>query len=294
VVSICLGTAQIGMNYGIANQSGILSQTQVNDIIECSVSNNIMTFDTAQSYGNAELKLGNSFKNYDCKTIKVITKLDPSFSHLNKSKVIETIGNSIKRLNVKKIYGFLAHNIDTMCKNFFLDAVLEAQDKKLIEKFGVSVYSPEEALVALSNPEIDLLQIPFNMIDSRWINDGIIDEAKSKNVELFFRSIFLQGFFFLNEDQLVVKNMSWAIPHHRQILKLIKSSGDTIQDTTFSVLSNVSKNANIIVGVDNIMHLRSNLSSFNKMKSTNIDYYKNAWWEQLPNFPERLLNPTLW
>ena len=202
---ICLGTAQFGMNYGIANQSGMLSQAQVNDIINFSIANNIITFDTAQSYGNAEAKLGNYFKKFDDLSIRIITKLDPSILYSDKNEIIKSIKQSIKRLNRKKIYGFLAHNIKSMGNKFFLDAVIKAKEKELIEKFGVSVYSPKEAKIALSNKEIDLLQIPFNIIDYRWISEGIIDEANSKNVELFFRSIFLQGFLFLSEDQLVEK-----------------------------------------------------------------------------------------
>ena len=88
--------------------------------------------------------------------------------------------------------------------------------------------------------------------------------------------------------------MNWAIPHHRQILSLINVSGNSIQDTTFGVLSNVSKNANIIIGIDNIKHLKSNLFHFNKAKKSSIVSYNNEWWDHLPNFPERLLNPTLW
>ena len=84
---ICLGTAQFGMNYGIANQNGIMSQNQVNEIIHFSVSNGIMTFDTAQSYGDAEFKLGNYLKKGELEEIKIITKLDPSLACYKKSDI---------------------------------------------------------------------------------------------------------------------------------------------------------------------------------------------------------------
>ena len=194
---ICLGTAQFGMNYGIANQNGIMSQNQVNEIIHFSVSNGIMTFDTAQSYGDAEFKLGNYLKKGELEEIKIITKLDPSLACYKKSDIKNAIAKSIKLLNVKKIYGFLGHNIETLGDVKFLDAVAEAKNKKLIDKFGVSIYTPEEALIALSTPGIELLQIPFNIIDHRWIEMGIIEQADERDIELYFRSIFLQVFLLL-------------------------------------------------------------------------------------------------
>ena len=282
------------MNYGIANQNGIMSQNQVNEIIHFSVSNGIMTFDTAQSYGDAEFKLGNYLKKGELEEIKIITKLDPSLACYKKSDIKNAIAKSIKLLNVKKIYGFLGHNIETLGDVKFLDAVAEAKNKKLIDKFGVSIYTPEEALIALSTPGIELLQIPFNIIDHRWIEMGIIEQADERDIELYFRSIFLQGFFFLTEKQLKKKNMNWALPYHRKLSMLIEKTGYSVQDITFTLLSNVSKNSNIIVGIDNLVHLKKNLLIFEKNKNSLINLDFSNWWKNLPNFPERLLNPTLW
>ena len=107
VARICLGTAQFGMNYGIANQNGIMSQNQVNEIVHFSVSNGIMTFDTAQSYGDAEFKLGNYLKKGELEEIKIITKLDPSLACCDFKVIIKTpYCKNLKLLNVKKIYGF--------------------------------------------------------------------------------------------------------------------------------------------------------------------------------------------
>ena len=34
-----------------------------------------------------------------------------------------------------------------------------------IKKFGISVYSPDKAIEALRMPEIDFIQMPFNVFD---------------------------------------------------------------------------------------------------------------------------------
>ena len=60
MAEFCLGTAQLGMQYGIANFSSIPDQIQINKIISKSLSNGIRYFDTAPFYGHglSEHRLG--------------------------------------------------------------------------------------------------------------------------------------------------------------------------------------------------------------------------------------------
>ena len=75
-VSLCLGTAQFGMDYGITNNIGEVNQNQINEIIRKSFLNDISFIDTAQDYGDAEKKLGAS-KYMD--KFKIINKFSTSF-----------------------------------------------------------------------------------------------------------------------------------------------------------------------------------------------------------------------
>ena len=56
-----IGTAQFGMNYGIANSTGQPSEKTVREIIECATENEIFYYDTAISYGSSEEVLGKIF-----------------------------------------------------------------------------------------------------------------------------------------------------------------------------------------------------------------------------------------
>ena len=54
---LCIGTAQFGSNYGIANKSGIVKISEIKKIKKYALSNGIRTIDTAQAYGEGEKRL---------------------------------------------------------------------------------------------------------------------------------------------------------------------------------------------------------------------------------------------
>ena len=74
---LVLGTAQLGLNYGIANVIGKPTEKQALEIMKYAVENGINYFDTAHSYGNSEIIIGkflNFYKNYKNK-VNIITKM---------------------------------------------------------------------------------------------------------------------------------------------------------------------------------------------------------------------------
>ena len=61
-----------------------------------------------------------------------------------------------------------------------------------IEKFGMSVYSLEELDFALNRFEINLLQIPLNVLRSRFANGSV--EKLAVKYELHARSCFCKAY----------------------------------------------------------------------------------------------------
>ena len=55
---IALGTVQFGLDYGITNNIGKVSQDEVRAILKYAKENGIDTLDTASGYGNSEEILG--------------------------------------------------------------------------------------------------------------------------------------------------------------------------------------------------------------------------------------------
>lgn len=67
---LILGTVQFGVNYGINNNAGQVTQTEVNRILEYAAENGIEKLDTSSAYGNSEEALGNS-NLINCKKLQL-------------------------------------------------------------------------------------------------------------------------------------------------------------------------------------------------------------------------------
>ena len=289
----CIGTAQFGMEYGIANQSGQPIQNEVNQIVEFAFENGIRFFDTAQSYGNSEFILGKALVKQENKNfVKIVSKLLPDIQECNTDIIVESVKSSINKLNVESLYGFLAHRVEAIYSGSYALAVQQLKNEGLIVKSGVSVYTPNEALTALENPLVEILQIPFNILDRRWIDEMILERAEEKNVQLMFRSIFLQGLIFLNDGDLKKRGMYWAKPYLDQFHKLVSETSFSALELSLGILSNISEKNVIIIGVDSFHQLKTNVKMIDNLPDFKI-VTKN-WWEKIPYMPERLLNPSLW
>ena len=66
-----MGTAQLGMAYGVANLAGRPSAAQASALIATCVARGITWFDTAEAYGDSELVLGQAFADLGLSLIHI-------------------------------------------------------------------------------------------------------------------------------------------------------------------------------------------------------------------------------
>lgn len=289
--NICLGTVQFGLNYGVSNKLGKPKFEDVLKIVKCSLENNINYFDTAQSYGDSEIVLGKAFKELGVQSkVHVITKLSPDFKLEN---IIIDLKKSLSNLDIKNAWGLLLHRFDEKLINIEFGLTIKKLKKaELIKYFGVSVYSPNDALLALNNPLIDIIQVPFNILDRRLIDNNFFEIANQMQKKVFIRSVYLQGLLTMSDEDLINKNMSWAIPYLLRLRQFNHDNKIDIKSFALNAIIEKAVNSFIITGVDNIDQLKQNISLLNNdIFSKNI---LNDWWDNLPILPEKLLNPSLW
>ena len=144
----------------------------------------------------------------------------------------------------------------------------------------------------IKQTEVDILQIPFNILDKRWFDKGIFEKAEENNIQLFFRSIFLQGLIFLNENELMSRKMDWAKTYLKEFNDLVQETPFSPLELAFGILTNVPGNNVIMMGIDSSNQLWENLRILEKIKIDNK--ISDEWWSNLPVFPEKFLNPSLW
>jgi aryl-alcohol dehydrogenase-like predicted oxidoreductase len=293
MVKLCIGSAQFGMNYGIANKKGQPTQTEINEILMYAANGGVRYIDTAQAYGDSERTIGKALESNggSCR-YDIITKLSPDGINYDEETIVESAMQSCGKLSTDNLFGFLAHRIELFNRNEFIEACSQLKRRGIIENSGVSVYSPGEALEAIEEPHCNILQIPFNVLDKRWIECDIFGKAKSRNVHVFVRSIFLQGVVFLSSEELIQKNKSWMLPYLKSFHELLRQKHCSILELTLCSIAEYGGQVTIILGVEtldqikeNIMHVSNSISSAN---------YCQDWWDNLPTFPERFLNPSKW
>ena len=112
---LVLGTAQIGMQYGIANKTGKPDLINAEQIIKEAWNGGIREFDTAQAYGESEKVLGNAFDNLNIKhSAKVITKFSPNLDLNIEKELRNSILTSLINLRIEKLHGILLHREEVL------------------------------------------------------------------------------------------------------------------------------------------------------------------------------------
>jgi aryl-alcohol dehydrogenase-like predicted oxidoreductase len=205
---LALGTAQFGMQYGISNTSGRVSFEEAKTIIALAKKNRINTIDTAISYGDSEIQLG----NVGVKDFKVITKLPPIPQDILDLKlwVFNQVEASIQRLNVSNLYGLLLHR-SLNYRNAELRACLyNLKELGKVKKIGVSIYDPDELYSIPVDRELDIVQCPLNVIDRRIVASGWLERLQEYGTEVHVRSAFLQGLLVMNLDSIPKHFYKWS------------------------------------------------------------------------------------
>ena len=208
---IALGTAQFGLNYGIAGRGEVVPRKEVYQILERAWDLGIRRIDTAPVYGTIEKELKTLLKKYP---FKVVSKIPFVPVHLDKDDIAHFILNNIRRSqnNLEDSLDILLfHRSDdlfTEHANFIWEVASKAL-KNLNIRLGVSCYSPDELRNLCKRFPIQVSQVPGNAFDQRLkLSHGI------PNVEIHLRSVFLQGILLLSTDQISVK-----LPKAKEALK---------------------------------------------------------------------------
>lgn len=272
---IVLGTVQFGCQYGV-NSAGRPSKDVVKVILKEASKGGITTLDTSSAYGNSEEILG------ECISPKYGFKIVSKYPR-GETSVKEKFLSSLRRLKVEKLYGYLLHHFDVYKNNPKVwDDFVDLKDTGRVKKIGFSLYSPEELDYVLEHKSpFDLLQVPFNIFDNKFL--PYMKELHEKGVEIHVRSTFLQGLFFMDRNTLPDK----LVPLRDSLLQL-----DDYSSKTGLSISEIALNYNlhkpyidgVLIGVDNVSQLQMNISS---IKDIPIDI-------EIDVKDKELLNPVNW
>lgn len=246
---IGIGTVQFGLDYGISNKKGITTFEDVKQILNFARSIGIDLLDTAFAYGKSEEVLGIA----GVEDFKVVSKFLPQNCGESIEKQINT---SLKRLKIKSLYGILAHRpMEFIDNNETLELLLKFKEKNLIKKIGLSFNSIEEAEKTIKAGFLpDIIQVPFNYFDNRFV--PFMKYFKNKDCEIHARSVFLQGLFFADINEL-----SDFFDEAKTEIKNLQNYGEQLPGM---LIKHCLKNTyidKVIIGVNNKDQLLQNIIS---------------------------------
>jgi aryl-alcohol dehydrogenase-like predicted oxidoreductase len=208
---LVLGTAQLGMPYGIANKSGKPDFSSALSIVQAVWENGITEFDTAQVYGDSEQILGRIFAELGVvQKARVTTKLKSVQTVGEKTPLHQSVEESLERLKVSKLECLLLHREDIldMLDDGLKESLLTLVQRGYVRHLGVSVYSPDRAMQALGYDLFDVIQIPANVLDRRFQRAGVFEIAEERGRRIYIRSAFLQGLVLMNGEDVPEKMAS--------------------------------------------------------------------------------------
>lgn len=298
-----MGTAQLGLDYGIANRSGHLSDEAANALLHDAYEQGIRSFDTAQAYGLSEVRIGrfiNELTKNNLELPNLITKLfiDEATLSSNEEQVLaakikELVLRSIDRLQVDALEFLLAHRIDyvTLKSGLIWETLSLLVEEGVIKNLGVSINQPEDLEVIDKVDNIQLIQFPFNILDWRW--SALVELKRLKpSLLLHARSIYLQG--LLHEDNF---NLWPKIPEglilQDQLVKLKQQlKYETLAELCFAYVKSLDWISGIVVGIESTQQIADNLRMLNlgRMTEKQIELIVNTF----NTVPENFLMPSKW
>lgn len=289
-MKIALGTVQFGFSYGISNTSGRTEEDQVLKILDYAWKNGINTLDTARDYGDSERIIG-KFKNEFAWNI--VTKT-PSFSEGEISeeqlKLMRiSFNNSLNNLDKRSIDTLLVHSADDLLKPGgaqLFSEMTKIKNSGFVKNIGASVYSDNQIDYLLDHYEIDVIQLPINILDQRLIKSGHLKKIKKHGIEIHARSVFMQGLLLMPLNALP-PYFSKIYDNIKKIMLCARQHSMSNLEFALGFVQSLDEIDKVIVGVNTVDQLREIVDS----SKIRIDYKK---YSNLAISDAQYINPSNW
>jgi spore coat polysaccharide biosynthesis protein SpsF len=294
--TLTLGTVQWGLPYGIANRTGVPSDGELEKLLHLAAMAGVRTLDTARAYGESERTIGRLIGG-DL-SWRVITKLSPDVIEegVSQNEVVGRVARSLEAslgaLRREVLDTVLLHRAAhrTALDGAVWRALRDWRAAGRVGKIGVSVGSPEEALDALREPDVEVIQLAGSLFDQRAARLGFFELARRNRVEVFVRSVYLQGVAFM-EPGALPSGLAKLEPALMAAFRWAKEHGLSLGRLMLAYARSAFSPAGILVGCETPAQLRENLEHWNT--TLTVDEVAEVG-ELIPELPESILNPALW
>ncbi len=266
---LAIGTANFGQPYG-ARQTQVRAR-DAERLLKTAIDHGVNWIDTARAYGRAENIIGESLIGGWRDRVKICTKLAPTVGldefcgirHLE-SEITASVNASLRALRTDYVEVLLLHRAEQLTAHggLLVDLLHETKDRYGIKDIGVSVYTPEEAVLALKDPRIKHLQLPFNVLDKRWTSSEFMHWVSvRRDVRIHARSVFIQGTLLADPSEWANRLPGSARAIH-QILEKLRALAKNQSMASFCLAYALSQNwiNTVVIGCDSMEQLMENMT----------------------------------
>jgi aryl-alcohol dehydrogenase-like predicted oxidoreductase len=277
---LILGTANLGMAYGATN-SNKFEISESRNVVNYAIRNDITNFDTAPSYGIAEELLGeclgDSFKG------DIYTKI-PKMDFYTLESVLESLQNSLSKLNMASIKGLLFHDPDILEKKLDPKITFQILESGLVNRVGFSAYSEEDVKKAKNQfPSWTIFQLPENILSRQSLASEFLKDLHSMGDVLHVRSVFMQGLLIANPENLD-NRFSKISPSLKAVNDIALESEISPLDLCLSYANSIAWSSGTVLAAANVLQLEEILG----YKHYQLDY------SEFPRLPSEDLDPRNW
>ena len=292
-MKLALGTAQFGLDYGISNLQGQVSESELNKILMLANEANITTLDCASAYGDSEKILGESPHS---QYFDIVTKI-PTLQH-NEPSLAPYFHKSLNSLNRSTIDTLLLHDVDTILQHpnsdIFCHELKQLKIQNKVNRIGVSVYTPKQIEQSIERLSIDVIQAPVNIFDQRISAKAVVTLLNQHNIKLHARSIFLQGLILMEPDSWPERFSPYfrylrkfdELSKHLQISKLTLAIAFLLKNSL--IAPHLEK---IVVGCCSATQLEQIIQSYKQALILPLD---KVDWRAFSCHKQALIDPSCW
>lgn len=268
---LSLGTVQLGMNYGIANDDGQPSLDESFAVLNTAINGGITALDTAAGYGVSEDVIGKFLKQRGKAddlfiTTKFMLKLpEDAKPEQVRDGVRKSLESSLTKLGLDRVDCLMLHRANdfTMFKDVMAKTLEDLIAEKLIGRAGVSYYLPHDLDVALNYDVVKMVQGPMSMFDHAVAESGLLEKFKQKGIAAIARSVFLQGLFFLDPEKLTDENLIEAAKDKLTLIRSIAQEENmSVAQMAVAYIRDMDGMTGIVLGSEKAVQVEQNLKLF--------------------------------
>lgn len=284
---ICLGTVQLGMNYGVARKEDYSLERSLK-ILDHAWDKGIRHLDTATAYGKAIDVIARYHQQNPDKRFIINSKFRTE--QLNK-KIESHISEELSKLSICRYDVFMFHSWEDYLQDKALVHELKFLRGKLFSQLGVSIYTSSQLERAIQSGDFDFIQLPYNVLDNFSLKGEMLVRSAAMGIKLQARSIYLQGLLLMEQVPAALKDLKPAINR----LKIIAEKYNmTLSSLCLAYVWQQPQIVSIALGVESAGQIDAAIDSIRNI-SKHLEPIR--WMEEIQEIKienEELLNPAKW